>query len=126
MITDIPGSSDYFRGGMVSYDDDIKVRVLGVKQETLEHYGAVSLPTAIEMARGVRQLMNTSIGLSDTGIAGPGGESPEKPIGLFYLGISTPEGTHAEKRLFRGNRQENKLEAATVALQMLYNYLEGW
>ncbi len=124
MITDIAGSSDYFRGGVVSYDNDIKIKVLGVNQETLELYGAVSPQTAAEMASGVRLLMNTSIGISDTGIAGPAGETPGKPVGLFYLGISTSIDTHTEEHLFQGNRLENRLNAARAALQMLLNYLK--
>lgn len=122
-ITDIPGSSDYFKGSVVSYSDDIKAEVLGVSRETLEKYGAVSEQTASEMALGVRKLMGADIGLSDTGIAGPGGATPEKPVGLFYIGLSSKQGTKVEKHLFHGTRVENKMATATGVLNLLKEYL---
>lgn len=123
LITNVSGSSDYFRGSVVSYDNEIKEGVLGVRRETLEKYGAVSSQTAEEMAQGVRNLMNTDIGLSDTGIAGPGGATPEKPVGLFYIGLSSENGTQVEKRLFHGDRIENKRAATTATLRLLKEYL---
>ena len=85
-ITDISGASRVFWGGVVSYDNSVKMNVLGVKGETLSQYGAVSSQTAIEMARGVAMLCKTDIGISTTGIAGPGGGTPEKPVGTVYIG----------------------------------------
>lgn len=122
-ITDVPGSSDYFKGSVISYDNEIKAGILGVKEETLERYGAVSDQTAGEMALGVRKLMSADIGLSDTGIAGPGGATPEKPVGLFYIGLSSEQGTRVEKHVFDGNRKENKRAAAAAALNLLLEYL---
>lgn len=122
-ITDIPGSSDYFKGSVVSYSDDIKVEILGVRRETLNRYGAVSDQTAREMALGIRKLMGTDIGISDTGIAGPGGATPEKPAGLFYIAISSEQGEKVERHLFHGNRYENKRSAAMRALNLIKEYL---
>lgn len=124
LITNIPGSSNYFRGSVISYDNDIKTRVLGVKQDTLKKHGAVSYQTAREMAEGVKKLMKTDIGLSDTGIAGPDGATPEKPVGLFYIGLSTGIETRVERYLFNDkDRIKNKQDAAEAALLLLQEYL---
>lgn len=123
LITNVPGSSDYFKGSIVSYDNEIKASVLGVKRKTLSKYGAVSEHTAGEMAAGMRNLMNTNIGLSDTGIAGPSGATAEKPVGLFYIGLSSEQGIMVEKHIFKGDRLENKQAAAEAALHLLKNYL---
>ena len=123
LLTNVSGSSDYFRGSVVSYDNEIKAGVLGVRNETLEKYGAVSSQIAVEMAEGVRKLMNTDIGLSDTGIAGPTGATPEKPVGLFYIGLSSRRGVQVEEHLFHGDRIENKRSAAKAALRLLRGYL---
>lgn len=125
LITDIPGSSDYFKGSVVSYADEVKERILGVKQETLSKYGAVSRQVGGEMAEGVRRLMNADIGLSTTGIAGPSGATPGKPVGLFYIGLSSAKKTRVEKHTFRGDRLENKQAAAEATLTMLKDYLSG-
>ena len=123
MITNVPGSSNYFMGSVVSYDNEIKARVLGVKKEILEQHGAVSRQTGEQMAEGVRKVMNVDIGLSDTGIAGPTGATTEKPVGLFYIGLSSKDGTHVERHVFRGSRLENKRSAAEATLSMLKEYL---
>jgi nicotinamide-nucleotide amidase len=125
LITNVPGSSDYFKGSVVAYDNQIKLRLLGVRRETLEKYGAVSHDTGEEMAEGVRRLMGADIGLSDTGIAGPGGATPGKAVGLFYTGLSSKDGAQAEEHIFQGNRLENKGSAARAALNMLREYLSG-
>ena len=125
LITDVPGSSDYFKGSVVSYDNTIKAEVLGVNKRTLESYGAVSYQTAEEMAIGVRELMGADIGLSDTGIAGPAGATHGKPVGLFFIGLSSGFVTQVEKYLFHGDRTENKRAAATEALSLLKAYLSG-
>jgi PncC family amidohydrolase len=124
-ITNVPGSSDYFKGSVVSYANEAKVRVLGVAEETIAKYGAVSEETGREMAEGVRRLLNADIGLSDTGIAGPTGATPDKPVGLFYIALSAAKGTHCQRHIFRGDRLENKHSAAEAALVMLREYLES-
>ena len=123
LITNVAGSSDYFKGSVVAYDNEVKVKVLGVKWETLARYGAVSYQTGEEMAQGVRRLMNANIGLSVTGIAGPAGATPEKPVGLFYIGIASDLGTTVMEHVFTGDRLENKKSAAEAALIMLKEHL---
>jgi len=123
LITNVAGSSDYFKGSVVAYDNEIKVKVLGVKSETLARQGAVSHQTAEEMADGIRRLMNASIGLSTTGIAGPAGATPGKPVGLFYIGIASDFGTRAVEHVFAGDRLQNKKSAAGTALILLREHL---
>lgn len=123
MITNVSGSSDYFMGSVVSYDNGVKMKVLGMNWETLEQHGAVSQQCAEEMAQGVRRLLGTDIGLSDTGIAGPSGGNAEKPVGLFYIGLSSREGTFCQRHVFSGDRLQNKHNAAEAALVMLRDYL---
>lgn len=122
-ITDVPGSSDVFECGVVSYANAVKAKVLGVKEETLAQYGAVSPQTAQEMADGVRTLSGADIGVSLTGIAGPGGGSQEKPVGLVYLGISSPWHSEVkELRLDRGYSEQReliRLLASSHALSLL-------
>ncbi|MCD6448113.1 MAG: CinA family protein [Thermoplasmata archaeon] len=126
-LTNIPGSSEYFKGGIVAYSNEVKMKVLGVKEETLKKYGAVSEQTAKEMANGVRNLLGVDVAIATTGIAGPGGGTATKPVGLVYAGIATPEGVKAKRFLFQGDRLENKENFAKAALGMLLEYLEkGW
>jgi nicotinamide-nucleotide amidase len=125
IITDIPGSSDYFLGSITSYSNDVKIGLARVKPETLEKYGAVSAPVAEEMAKGGRLELGVDICLSDTGIAGPGGATSTKPVGLFYLGISHKGGTFSRKHLFQGDRVKNKEQAAEALLKWLKEYLIG-
>ncbi len=122
-ITDIPGSSDYFKGGVVAYDNGVKEKVLKVDARDLSVYGAVSPQVARAMALGARNLLGTDIGLSVTGIAGPGGGSPEKPVGLVYLGLSTPEATVDLELRFSGSRSEIRMKTVREALEMLRQYL---
>lgn len=122
-LTNMPGSSDYFRGSVVAYSNEIKIDVLGVKRETTANYGAVSEQTAIEMAEGGRRLLGVDICISNTGIAGPSGASPGKPVGLFYTGLAAKESRLSQKHIFSGNREENKRDAAEAALNMLRQYL---
>jgi PncC family amidohydrolase len=123
-ITNVPGSSDYFKGSIVSYSNEAKTDIVGVKKLTLRKHGAVSPRTAIEMAKGGRKLLKVDICLSDTGIAGPTGATPGKSVGLFYLGLSTKNIALAKEHQFHGNREENKQKAAETALTMLKEYLE--
>ncbi len=122
-ITNVPGSSDYFKGSVVAYSNEVKIALLGVKKATIENYGAVSEQTALEMARGGRKLLDVDICVSDTGIAGPTGDIPEKPLGLFYLGMSVGEESLSQKHVFPGSREENKRDAAEALLNMLKQYL---
>jgi PncC family amidohydrolase len=122
-LTNVPGSSDYFKGAVVAYSNEVKIVFLGVKKETIESHGVVSSEVAIEMAQGGRRLLGVDICLSDTGIAGPSGATPGKPVGLFYLGLATKDESLSEKHNFPGDRQENKRDAAEAALNMLKQYL---
>ncbi len=118
-ITDVGGSSEIFTGSVVSYSNEIKMKVLGVKEETLIAHGAVSGETAAEMAEGVRRLMGADIGISTTGIAGPGGGSEAKPVGLAYIGIATADGTKTYRHFSVGNREKIKWNTSTRALDIL-------
>ena len=124
LITNVPGSSDVFRGSIVSYSNEIKMKIVGVKTATLEKYGAVSSQVAAEMAAGGRKALGVDICAADTGIAGPGGATAGKPVGLFYLGLSTRDGTVTKIHLFTGSRDENKQQAAQTALQRVLDYLK--
>jgi PncC family amidohydrolase len=122
-ITNVPGSSDYFKGSVVAYSNEVKTALLGVKKETLQNYGAVSEQTALEMAQGGRKLLDVDICVSDTGIAGPSGDAPRKPVGLFYLGLAARDASLSQKHVLPGNREENKRDATETALKMLKQYL---
>ena len=118
-ITAVPGSSAVFAGGVISYSNDVKREVLGVKEGTLASVGAVSAETAAQMADGARKLLKTDLAVSLTGIAGPDGGSDEKPVGLVWFGLSTKDGTRTEKALFRGVRARVREQAVIHALGML-------
>jgi PncC family amidohydrolase len=122
-ITNVPGSSDYFRGSVVAYSNEVKVGVIGVEKMTLEDYGAVSEQTALEMAKGGRKLLDVDVCVSDTGIAGPAGAAPAKPLGLFLLALAARDEGSTQKYIFTGDREENKEHAAEAALNMLREYL---
>ena len=122
-ITNVSGSSDYFKGSVVAYSNEAKIDIVGVKKETVENYGTVSSQTAMEMAQGGRKLLGVDVCVSDTGIAGPAGGSPQKPVGLFYLGLAAENETLSQEFIFPGNREENKQDAAEASLKMLNQYL---
>jgi len=124
-ITNVPGSSAYFLGGVTAYAYEAKVRLLGVRWETLKQYGAVSRETVQEMACGVRRAFSADLGVSISGIAGPGGEQPGKPVGLVWIGLSAPELEQAWSFHFQGERLEVKNQSAQQALRILVDYLEG-
>ena len=124
-ITNVPGSSEYFRGGVVAYAYEAKVALLKVSWDTLRAYGAVSQETVIEMARGARMALGADIAVSVSGIAGPGGGMPDKPVGTTWIGLSTTEGDWARKYLWDGDRLQNKFFSVDAALQLLIDYLEG-
>src|SRR5512136_445254 len=114
-ITNVPGSSEYYLGSVTAYAYEAKVRLLGVSWDTLNTYGAVSRETVLEMARGVRLALGAEIGMSVSGIAGPGGGTPDKPVGTTWIGLSTPKEEYARQFLFEGNRLAVKEQAAQVA-----------
>lgn len=122
-ITDVPGISSHFCGSVIAYSNEVKSQVLGVSQRTLDMYGAVSSQAAREMAEGGRKVLGTSMCLSTTGIAGPGGATPGKPVGLFYVALATGDGTLVEEHRFTGSRDENKESAVAAALELLRRYL---
>jgi len=124
MITDVPGASQFFLMGIVTYSDGSKVSVLGVRESTLMEHGAVSRQAAEEMAVGVRNLRRADLGLSATGIAGPGGATEEKPVGLVYLSLSHRHGQISEREIFSGDRREVKRAASEHALGMILGLLE--
>lgn len=123
-LTNIPGSSNYYLGGNIVYSNQAKIDLLGINPETLKKYGAVSEETAREMAKGVRDVFHTDLSISVTGIAGPGGGSKEKSVGLVYVGLSTPQTTSVYQLNLKGNRSWNKWLSSQHALYYLYKYLK--
>lgn len=122
-ITNVPGSSTYYMGSVTAYAYEAKVRLLGVRWETLEKYGAVSKETVLEMACGVRRALAADIGLSISGIAGPGGGTPEKPVGLTWIGLSARGVDEAWNHIWKGDRLQIKEQTAQEALQLLADFL---
>ena len=119
VITDTPGSSEYFQGSVVAYANEVKVSELGVKAATLKKHGAVSKETAREMAQGVRKAFHAGISASITGIAGPGGATARKPVGLVFIAVSNGGKTVVRKFLFKGGRTSIKRQSAEAALLMI-------
>ncbi len=125
-ITDVPGASACYLGGVVSYQNEVKENLLGVRHETLITKGAVSEDTACQMAEGVRKALGADIGISTTGVAGPGGGTPEKPVGLIYVGISTKDKTWAVRILrLRQSRESLRRLASSTAFDLVRRHLEG-
>ncbi len=122
-ITNASGSSAYYKGSVTAYSNAVKTKVVGVKEATINKHGAVSYQVAEEMARSGRKILAADICLADTGIAGPGGATPGKPLGLFYIGLSHQAGTYSQKHYFQGDREQNKCQAAQAALAWLKEYL---
>lgn len=122
-VTSVPGASQIFQGSVVAYSNPLKTNLLGVSQATLDQHGAVSLKTAGEMAEGVRMNLVADIGISVTGIAGPGGGTPEKPVGTVCFGLSTESGTRTETRTFHGDRNVIQDRSAKYALFLLHQHL---
>jgi PncC family amidohydrolase len=128
-ITNVPGSSEYYLGGVCAYAYEAKRSILGVKPETLEKFGAVSQETVLEMSYGVRKLFSKEVpieklvGISVSGIAGPGGGMPNKPVGLVWVSLSSIDGDWAWHRIFDGNRIQNKKYSSDFALSSLLDYL---
>jgi PncC family amidohydrolase len=122
-ITNVPGSSEYFLGGVVSYADAIKRRLLEVDAETLAQDGAVSRQTALEMARGACRVIGADVGIAVTGIAGPGGGSEDKPVGLTWIAVLGPDVERVERYMWGGDRIANKERSAEAALELLVEVL---
>ena len=122
-LTDLGGSSGYYQGGIISYANTVKEQVLGVSSDTLATYGAVSEETAKEMVEGVFRVLRTDYAIATTGIAGPGGGSQEKPVGLVYIGIGTPRGITVYKEIFIGDRDSIRKSVAERAIQYVYKEL---
>ena len=123
-LTEVPGSSNCFGYGLVTYSNRAKEQLLQVPPQVLQQYGAVSAETACAMAAGVRELAAADLGLSVTGIAGPGGATMQKPVGLVYLALATPKAVLEEGHNFAGNRQQVRAQTLQAALQMVKRYLE--
>ena len=122
-LTNVAGSSAYFIAGVVAYAYEAKEKLLGVPHDLLAREGAVSEPVVLAMARGVRQAMQTDIGIAVTGIAGPGGGTPSKPVGLTYVGLAAAGVERAQRHVWTGDRVKNKQQSADAALQLLLDYL---
>lgn len=122
-ITKISGSSDYFLGGVISYSNEVKRDVLGVNEEDLKTYGAVSEQVARQMAEGARRVIKADLGVGITGIAGPTGGTPEKPVGLVYIALATPEETICQRNIFPGDREMVRWRSSQTALDMMRRWL---
>jgi len=122
-ITKVPGSSAYFKGSVIAYSNEVKEKVLNVKSETLIKYGAVSEETVKEMAENVRVKLNADYALAVSGIAGPDGGTPEKPVGTVWIAVSSEQKTVAVKFLFGDNRERNIMRAGNAALNLLRKYI---
>ena len=119
LITEVPGSSAYLRGGIVAYADDVKGSTLGVPREVLAAHGAVSAQVALAMAEGVRRVLGTDLGVAVTGVAGPDGGSEAKPVGLVYVAVAGLGAPDVRRFLWAGDRTANKRSSAEAALEML-------
>ena len=124
-LTNVTGSSDYYLGGVIAYANTAKVALLRVDAELLAREGAVSAAVALQMASGVRRRLRADIGVATTGIAGPSGGSPEKPVGLVYIALAAPGGERCEQHVWPYDRLGNKEATVDRALGMVLEYLEG-
>lgn len=124
-ITTNPGSSGYFRGSIVSYSDAAKTVLLDVAPEVIAAHGAVSAQVAVAMAAGARARFEATVAVSVTGISGPGGATPDKPVGLTYIGLATPTGTDVRRTQWRGDRTANRTQTVHAALGWLIEWVEA-
>jgi PncC family amidohydrolase len=122
-ITNVPGSSAYYLGSITAYSYDVKEQLLHVRRDTLYNQGAVSEQTAREMAQGARRALGADVGVAVTGVAGPGGGTPEKPVGLVYVALAADDGEWVEEHVWGGDRWENKALSAEATLDLLRRYL---
>lgn len=124
-LTAIAGSSDYYRGGVISYSNELKRDLLGVSPESLERSGAVSEAVAAAMAVGARERLGVDVAVAVTGVAGPGGGTAEKPVGLTYVAVAGPAGSVVRRHVWEADRTANKERSAAAALELLLELLEG-
>jgi PncC family amidohydrolase len=122
-LTQVPGSSAAFLGGVIAYHNDVKQRVLRVPVDVLEREGAVSEAAALAMADGARHLLGADVAVAVTGIAGPSGGSEDKPVGLTYVALASPDSSICERHLWQGGRTANKENSAEAALDLLHRYV---
>jgi len=120
-----PGSSAYFRGGIVAYANDVKQQILGIEESVLRTRGAVSEECAVQMARGIRAVLRADIGIATTGIAGPDGATDLKPVGLVYTAIVTPDSEQVTRNIWAGERDENIARTVEEGIRLLNEYLQG-
>ena len=123
VLTEVPGVSDYYAGGLISYSNDVKQSGLGVDAHILATHGAVSAQTCVAMAEGARQRFGVSHAISVTGIAGPGGGSDSKPVGLTYVGVADASGHDVRRNIWQSDRHANKVLSARAALELLLERL---
>ena len=123
MLTNVPGSSEYYKGGVIAYSNEVKICLLHVRRETIQKYGAVSEQTAYEMADGAKRKFDVSLALATTGVAGPS-SSENKPVGLVYIALANPYGIEVKEFRFQGDRLKNKENFANAALGMLLDFLK--
>ena len=124
LMTDVPGSSEYLLGSAVTYSNMAKHKLINVSQENLDTYGAVSEQVARQMAEGVRALFGTTYGVGITGIAGPGGATKDKPVGLVYMAVADDKGTVCARHIFGGSRTDNKMRSALTAISMVIDRIK--
>jgi PncC family amidohydrolase len=122
-LTEVPGASDAYVGGIVAYSDDVKRAQLAVRAETLREHGAVSAETAAEMATGARHTLAADVAVAVTGVAGPGSGTPDKPVGLVYVTVESPDGDSTERLHLEGDRQAIRAQATAAALRLLRRHL---
>ena len=122
-LTEVPGASDAYVGGIVAYSNDVKRARLAVRAETLREHGAVSAETAAEMATGARHALAADVAVAVTGVAGPGGGTPDKPVGLVYITVDSPDGSSTEKLQIGGDRQRIREQATETALRLVHRHL---
>jgi PncC family amidohydrolase len=123
IITQVPGSSAFFWGGVIAYANEVKTGLLNVQEQSIMQWGAVSSYVALEMAKGVCTATNSEVGISITGIAGPGGATDVKPVGLYFISVAIPNEQRCWRHIFEGTRIENNQDAATMALEHLLSML---
>ena len=122
-ITDVPGASAYFLGGIIAYSNEVKVTLLGVPEEIITSKGGVSRECTLAMAAGVRVRLGADFALAVSGIAGPGGGTPTKPVGMVYVALASQGGSWVEEHRFSGSRRENRRAACDAAFDLLFRHL---